>query len=292
MADKWCLRLLVAGLIMMTWHMGVTAQVTWQRSEPEQELGLRIFHSTKVIGLPTAESLNKGDFEFEISHRFVPPVKDGYEALYGFDGPAQMRIAVGYAAFENWLITLGRSSIDDNTDFRIKHRFLQYRNETLPILAAIQFGAAWNPVETSYMNPQGNLVIRPRDHEQHVQYFGQMMVDVKPWSRLAVGIVPSFLYNRDIRVEDTENTFMLGTHYQIYLSRRWSLIGEWSFILSDKEDWHNPGGIGVELETGAHIFEMFVTNQVRINPAQHLAGAEYPFDGDNLRIGFFINRIL
>lgn len=292
MVYRWSRWVTVPVLIALACYAVSGAQVKWQRTEPEVVPDLQIFHSTTVIGLPTSEALEKGDFEFEISHRFVPAVKEGYGSLYGLDGPARMRIAVGYAVFQNWELTLGRSSIDDNTELRVKHKFLQLKNSTVPALIGFQIGAAWNPVETYYRDVSGDLIIRPRSHERHFQYYGQLIADLKPWSRLAVGLVPSFLYNRDVWTKDIENAFMLGTHHQVFLGRRWSVIGEWSFILSDKSGWHNPGGIGLELETGAHIFELFVTNQLRINPAQYLAGAEYPFDGDNLRIGFFINRVL
>jgi hypothetical protein len=270
----------------------LSAQAKWERSKPEVELDLQIFPSTKVLGLPTSETLRKGDFEFEVSHRFLPPIADGYEALYGFDGPAKMRLAVGYAVFNDLVVTLGRSNIDANTDLGIKYRLNRPGKSALPILAAVQIGAAWSPVETFRLDQEGNLVVRPRDHNRHFQYYGQLIIDFRPVSRLAVGLVPSFLYNRNVWARELENTFTLGTHYQLFLYRQLSVIGEWSFILSDKTNWHNPGAIGLELETGAHIFELFVTNQVRINSAQYIAGTEFPFDSDNLRIGFLVNRIL
>jgi len=70
-----------------------------------------------------------------------------------------------------------------------------------------------------------------------------------------------------------------------------SFICEWSFILNEKMGWYNPAGFGLELETGAHIFELYLTNQLRMNPSQYLAGADYPFNSDNLRLGFFVNRV-
>jgi hypothetical protein len=268
------------------------AQAKWRRSEPKIELKHRLFHSTKVIGLPTAETLGKGDFEFEISHRFQPPVTEGYEALYGFDGPVKMRLAVGYAVFDNCMVMLGRTNIDDNTDLELKYRILHPEKGSIPIMAAIQIGAAWNITETFRLNQQGDMIVRPKGHKRHFQYFSRLIVDFMPFSKLAIGLVPSYLYNSDINAKDIDDTFLLGTHCQLFLHRRWSLIGEWSFILSNKSNWHNPVGIGVELETGAHIFELFVTNQLRMNSTQYIAGADYPFDDDNLRIGFFINRIL
>ncbi len=278
-------------LITVFGYQALSAQPKWQRSEPKIELRQRIFHSTQVIGLPTAETLGKGDFEFEISHRFQPPVTDGYEAFYGFDGPAKMRIALGYAVLDNLTIMVGRSNIDDNTDLEIKYQFINAQGTGFPIMAAFQFGAAWNLVETFRPDNLGNMIVLPKKHKRHFQYFNRLIINFQPFKNTAVGLVPSYLYNRDIRSAENENSFLLGTHYQLFLNKRWSVIGEWSFILSEKSGWYNPAGFGLELETGAHIFELYLTNQLRMNPSQYLAGADYPFDGDNLRLGFLVNRI-
>lgn len=279
-------------LIVVFWRTESNAQPKWQRTDPEIELDLQVFHSTKVLGLPTAATLKTGDVEFEISHRFVPPISDGYEVLYGFDGPARMRLALGHAINNEWMFTLGRSSIDANTDLCIKHRFFQVKESAIPFMLAVQAGVAWNPVETFRRDQQDSVIIRPKNHSQHFQSFGQLIIDLKLHRQLMVGLIPSFLYNRDIREKDIENTFTLGTHGQWFVRSHLSLIGEYTFVLSNKSNSHNPAAIGLELETGAHIFELFVTNQVRINPSQYIAGAEFPFDADNLRIGFLINRIL
>lgn len=292
METKSILYICAAMILLLAGTETVLAQAKWQRSDPEVEMKLRLFHSTKVIGLPTAETLSKGDFEFEISHRFSPPLSDGYESFYGFDGPAKMRIALGYTVMDNLMLMVGRSNIDDNTDLHVKIGLPRPKIESFPILTSLQAGIAWNVVETFRPDDHGNMIVRPKKHSRHIQYFARLNIDFQPFKNAVIGLVPSYLHNTDIRSLDAENTFSLGTIYQYYLNKRWSFIGEWSFVMTDKFGLHNPGGIGLELETGAHIFELFVTNQLRMNPSQSIAGAEYPFDGDNLRIGFFVNRVL
>ncbi len=269
------------------------AQSKWQRSEPEVAIESSVFHSTSVIGLPTSHGLDKGRFEFEIAHRFLPTIKDGYEDLFGFDGPVRMRIALGYALTEKLIMTLGRSNVDDNVDLWFKHQLWQTEGESsLPIMTAIRVGGSLSPVETIRFDEDGNAFVRSKRHKRHYQFFGQLIVDLKPTSNLAVGLIPSYLYNRDIRSKEIDNSFVLGTHAQYFLGNLWSVVGEWSVTLSEKNSWHNPGAIGLELETGAHIFELFVTNQVRMNASQYLAGSPDPFETDYLRLGFMINRIL
>ena len=115
----------------------------WKSSAPVQ-IDLSLFHSTEVANLPTAETLQKGDFHFEISHRFNTPISSGWGELYGFDGSVSMRLALGYALTDHFLFTLGRSNRDGNIDFRLKYKAFQIRNDVLPTLISIRAGCAYN----------------------------------------------------------------------------------------------------------------------------------------------------
>ena len=124
-------------------------KVRWKSSEPVQ-LDLSLFHSTEVVNLPTAETLQKGDFNFEISHRFNTPISAGWGELYGFDGSVSMRLALGYAITDHLLFTLGRSNIDGNIDYRFKYKAFQIRNDVLPTLVSVRIGGAYNGKARGY----------------------------------------------------------------------------------------------------------------------------------------------
>jgi len=85
-------------LALLMWSVSGLSQerkVRWKRSQSSKRVELQLFHSTQAINLPTAESLQRGDFEFEISHRSVPPITEGIDALYGLDGPGEYAPGVG-----------------------------------------------------------------------------------------------------------------------------------------------------------------------------------------------------
>jgi hypothetical protein len=266
--------------------------IGWSRQTGPATHDLQLFHSTNALSLPTAETHQKGDFEFEISHRFIPPISEGYENLYGFDGPVNMRIALGYAVTNRIVLALARSNNDDNIDLWAKYRFWQFRNELLPTVIAVRAGMAWNPMRISRIDEEGNLRIRHRDHKRNFQYYGQVIINAMPHKKIGIGVVPSFLINRDIRLPDQKQSFVLGLNAQLYLIRHWSLLGEWAVTPTEKYDRHNPGAIGIELETGGHFFKVMVTNQALLNPSQYLAGADTPFGFETLRFGFLITRLL
>jgi hypothetical protein len=50
----------------------VLAQPSWQPDAEETEVALELFHAVMTPNFPTTETLGKGDFHYEISHRFHP----------------------------------------------------------------------------------------------------------------------------------------------------------------------------------------------------------------------------
>jgi hypothetical protein len=53
----------------------------WQRSSEATAIPITVFHSPQSANLPTAETLQRGELQFEISHRFVPTFSDGFDAV-------------------------------------------------------------------------------------------------------------------------------------------------------------------------------------------------------------------
>jgi hypothetical protein len=254
-------------------------KVRWQSSQPVQ-LDLSLFHSTEVVNLPTAETLQKGDFNFEISHRFNTPISEGIGELYGFDGSVSMRIALGYAFSNHFLFTLGRSNIDGNIDFRLKYKAMQVRHDVLPTLVSLRIGGAYN-------GKAKNI-----ESSDKYQFYGQLIINTLYDKKIGIGIVPSYLYNSHIYCLDTQDTFTFGTYVQYYVSDNWNLFLEFNPTVTGWRDRYNSMAFGVELETGGHFFKILLGNNTKLNPSQYLAGAVHGIDSNDWHFGFNITRML
>lgn len=233
------------------------AQISWKKQEAVDNLPLQLFHSPQSINLPTAETLQKGDFEFEISHRFLPSIKDGSKNLYGFDGPVNMRLALGYAVTDDLVLTLGRSNVDDNFDLRGKYRLLQFKETFLPLLVGVQFGIAKNTQPIRQIASSGRAY----------QYFGQIIFNTMIDKKLGIGLVPSYLYNSNIYRADVQNSFTLGMNLQYYISNMVSVLAEFNPTVNGYLNRFNSAAFGFELETGGHFFKIILTNNAKLNPA-------------------------
>ena len=251
----------------------------WKRRVPKNRIKTQLFHSTQSINLPTAETLQKGDFNFEISHRFIPTIKSGAKEFWGFDGPANIRLALGYAITDNTMLTLGRSNLDNNFDLTIKQWMFQIENKILPLTTAILAGVAYN---SDVPNVENNLF----------QFFVQTPINTMLSKKLGIGIVPSYLYNSHLQCEDIQYSLTLGSNFQYYFNEMYSLIFEWNpTIIGWRKDF-NPVALGLEIETGGHFFKIVLTNSSDLNTAQFLSGADKSFDSGEWHFGFNISRVL
>ena len=105
---------------------------------------LELFSAIRTANYPTAETLSQGDFHYEISHRFLPAIDEGYKANFGFDGPANIRTSLSYGLSDRLMATLGRSNMLDNLDLQLQYHWLQFPHERLPAVLALNIGVAWN----------------------------------------------------------------------------------------------------------------------------------------------------
>lgn len=256
--------------------------VSWKRESPTAPEPQTIFISNHAVNYETVSTNYKGNLEFQIYHRFFPALSEGYEELYGFDGPVNMRLGFGYSLTDNFMITLGRSNVDNNLDLRAKYRFLRHADESFPLALAVQGGVAWN----------SDIFGRDNTDARNFQYYGQIIFNLGIMEKAAVGIVPSYLYNSDIGSEEYLDNVSLGMYIQYYMTNRISTLFEYGTVIDGYSREYDVFALGNELQTAGHIFKLFITNGLLLNPSQYLTGSDFALDSDEWRFGFMVTRLI
>lgn len=280
-------------ILLLFLSLNILAQPKWKKNEEVTEIKLALFHETQTTNFQTTESLEKGDWMYEISHRFTTPINDGFDALWGFDGPARIRFAVGYGITDNLMATFGRSNNTDNYDLQLKQKLFQYDNKVLPSVFSVVGGIALNTEV-----PQ--TIDRSNTDAANFQYYAQLIYNAMLFNKkLGIGIVPTYLYNSFIYAVDKQYTFTIGTYLQYYFNRKWSLWLEHNAIvagyqgrirLDETAKSYNSVSFGASLETGGHIFKFTISNNTRLNTSQFIVGADRPARDGDWRLGFGILR--
>jgi hypothetical protein len=263
----------------------LSQEITWKRTFENKILPeLRLFRSAQVINLPSAETYEKGDFEYEISHRFIPAI-DEKGKFFGLDGPANIRFSLSYAPTDRIIVTLGRANTDGNVDFSIKYKTFQIRNDVFPSQISLRIGVGWS---TNFSSDDRKLF-----DSKNFQFYAQSIFNTLYERTFGLGIVPTYLYNSNVFSEQRYYSFTLGSYAQIYLSNKWSIMIEWNPTVTGYRSKFNALSTGLELDTGGgHFFKFIFSNSIDLNTSHFVKGATKQFFKSSPSFGFNITRIL
>ena len=265
------------------WHHPIAAQdVRWQRSGQAARVPVTVFHSPQSANLPTAETLNRGEWQIEVSHRFQDPLSGGIDDLWGLDGSAWIRLGLTWAAADRVNLGLLRTNQNDNLEVNTKVRFAEGGRGSVPWMAALMGGVAINPQLGEAEGIDG----------REPQAYGELIVNALFGGKWAVGVVPALLYNPYYAETEKTTAVSVGLNTQVYVHRGVSLLAEWNVSKAHATVPHDAGTFGIELETGGHFFKLIATNSVKTDPTQFLAGTPVRFTPREWRFGFNITRLL
>jgi len=269
-------RILLINLVLYIISFGQS----WHRSNPVIPK-VELFHSNYALVLPTAEIQSKGNFLFEVSHRFIPPISGNKKNILGLDGPANIRFALGYGITEKMMINIAKSNATDNIELQLRNEIKTYQYDKVPIKITNQIGIAFN-----------NETYDPIENDlRKWQFYDQLILNTLINKRFGIGVVPSYLYNSYIYCTDFQYTFAIGSYLQYYFTDAFSLLMEFTPTVMGWRKDYNSAAMALEFETGGHFFKLCLTNNTKMNLSQYLAGANT--DLSKIRewhIGFFITR--
>ena len=255
------------------------------------------FKGLKVVNFESTKLAHKKDFYFIVSHRFGT-VKNGFDDLFGLDDAVtQLKFIYGV---NDWLnVGFARSSLQKTYGGHIKYRLLQQKSEGTPVTVVgynlITINTALD--EDLYTN---------FEFSDRVTYTSQILVSRKVSRNLSLLLAPTYIHenlatrsvmilpNDETLTFDEENDqFAIGVGGRLKLTTRWSINADYGIHLNrnDNSNFKNPLSIGVDLETGGHVFQMHFTNaQPMFDDGFIVRGAGDWSDGD-FYFGFNLSRV-
>ncbi|TLX70081.1 hypothetical protein E9993_22600 [Labilibacter sediminis] len=259
-----------------------------QESSNENALYLSLFKSTNVVLTPSVVQLAKGELQFRVSHVFGT-VTSGIEELYGLDEIYNVDISFDYGISERLSIGIARSSDFDKTlQSKIKYSILRQNSTNTSPISLIYFGG---------INIRTRQYDIERDFVDRLEYISQLIIGKKFSDSFSTQLSGAFIHLNRVPSKSHPNTIgltSLGASYS--LTRSANLNVEYVYIIPtfDNEIYDgnkNILSVGLDLETGGHVFQVFITNSNRLQ----LSGMAQQWNNDNffegdVHIGFSIMR--
>ena len=245
------------------------------------------FKTNRVINLQSLESTSEGVLDFKMFHRFGAWNLGFYEG-FGWD-QATVRFGFDYGLTKRCQLSMGRSNVNQskNVDALVKYRILQQKTEGMPISLLGVFGA-------QYL--LGSRLDSILTNQQRASYFGQLIIGSKVNENLSLQFSPTFLYNTSHAIIAEPNRraskqWALGMGMRYKISKRSSINVEYIPVLTDKGSVYNSFSVGMDLETGGHVFQFQLTNSMGLNEAQFISNTTNQWDNAGIRLGFNLSRV-
>ena len=242
------------------------------------------FKSTRVINAHSVEMLAKGDLDFRILHRFGF-VSDGIKQLFGLDAAA-FRMSFDYGISDCITVGIGRSTFRKELDGFVKTRVIQQSKGAKNIPFTVVLAAGYTVYTLDLVNKKPSLADRSA-------YYFQLVAGRKFSDKFSLQLSPIFVHTNIPFIEtDDRNIFAMGGGARYKVSKRTALTLDYHHPFGNfSEDYTNPLSLGVDIETGGHVFQLHFSNATGLNERAYITQTTGDFFRGDVRLGFNISRM-
>jgi uncharacterized beta barrel domain-containing protein DUF5777 len=268
----------------------------------EKEFITSTFKSTRNINFHTAEVSGKRILDFRIQHRFGA-LSSGANNAWGIDGPASLMLSLEYSHNGRWMVGISRCNVNKMAEGFFKWKILRQVKHGFPFTVTYFGGLYYSATMNSDLGQTSPDFYDPKKPTDRMSYVHELIIACKvtPW--LSLQVAPSYVhYNlvgSTIGYSKNDCYALLGVIRAKY-NKRQAIIFEYAYRLntnyaSTGANYYNSMGIGWEVETGGHVFQIFLTNSTGIMENQYIMGTNTSWKKiaatpAGIRLGFNITR--
>ena len=256
-------------------------------TKPTREYVSRAFKSSRVINGHSMEMIPKGNMDFRILHRFGL-VNTGFNNLWGLD-QASMRFGFDFGIMKNLTAGIGRSTTNKEWDGFIKYRPVQQSKGpgSFPVSIVAVAGMTYSTMPWAYPDRENYTSSR-------IGYYGLLIIGRKFNDYLSMQISPTMVHRNLVPLETDENdAFAVGFGGRVKVSRRVAFVVDYHYIISgvNKDIYTNPLSLGVDIETGGHVFQLHFSNSMGMNEKEFITNTTDKWSEGEIRFGFNLSRM-
>jgi hypothetical protein len=268
------------------------------------------FKTVRIGNAQTIETVKKNHLDFRIAHRFgnvydsdnSNPLNMMGQTFLGFEGARDIRFSFDYGVTDNITLGIGRSKMNHIIDGSVKWRILEQTTDfSMPISLAFFSSTGYSHDPTSVI--YGGIVKDFNTNELHrFNFFNQLIIASKLNDWISLELLPSVMHRNFIKeamntknkAYDENTFFTLGFGGRIKLTKRLSFIGDYFYNFSEfyqnNTTVYNPLSLGFEIETGGHVFSLFVTNAGGLIENNFIPYTNDTWTKGQVKFGFCISR--
>lgn len=279
---------IIAFLVVCIFNSPVLAQddllALLDAEQTDQTFATSTFKGTRIINGHSIETRNSGTLEFLISHRFGT-LNSGSYNLWGLD-QSNIRLALEYAISDKMMVGLGRSSFEKTYDGFLKYKLVSQQSGKKNIPVSV-VGFASITSKTMHRLDDTKLTAAEKLASTY-----QILIARKFNSQFSLQLSPTLIhYNIIESYESSNNVIAIGIGGRYKITNRLTINAEYFPQLESKSNqYYDAIAIGVDIETGGHVFQLQFTNATSMLEKGFIGEGTNDFFGGDIHFGFNISR--
>lgn len=257
--------------------------------KPETTYATATFKSTRIVNGHSVERMKKNQLEFRVSHRFGQ-LNEGSYNLWGLD-QGTIHLALEYG-LTDWLeVGIGRSTYEKTFDGFGKVSLLRQSS-----------GVKNMPIQLSYLLSTELISFKPnpekyKDVFSRMSFVNQILIARKINESISIQLTPTYIHRNLVPTElDRNDLFACGIGGRYKLSKRVALNVEYYYVYRQNSSslpvtYYNPLSVGVDIETGGHVFQIMLTNSQAMREGGFIGKTTGSWSDGGIHLGFNISRV-
>ncbi len=242
------------------------------------------FKAMKIGNLQSTKVATKGEIYMYVSHRFGS-VKDGVSTFFGLDN-ANTKIQLVYGLMEGLQIGLSRESLRKTYAGSIKMKLADQTNK---------FPLNLSGYATINLNTELSKERYPNmKYADRLSYAYQLLIARRVSTKFSIELAPTFVrQNLVLEPFQQHNQFAMGLGGRFKITKRMSINLDYIYNFNRAEEsvYNDPLTIGIDIETGGHVFQLLFSNGQSTNEPGFISNAEGNWRDGDVFFGFNIVRV-
>jgi hypothetical protein len=279
----------LTALLLLLVSIDISAQTVDLFTEENKTISTDIttgtFKATRIVNGQSIENVGSGVLDFRILHRFGALNQGGYN-FFGLD-QATMRLGLDYGINNRLMVGIGRSTFEKQYDAFLKYKIIRQ-----------QIGAKNIPFSLSYASSviykslrDATTTYTPYTSDKF-SYANQLLLASKINDYLSIQLTPTLIHYNMVDAKTIPNDFYsLGFGFRQRVSKRVNITTEYFYRFNKLDGYYNPLSVGVDIETGGHVFQLHVSNSTGMTERTFINETTGSWGKGDLRFGFNISRV-
>jgi hypothetical protein len=126
-----------------------------------------------------------------------------------------------------------------------------------------------------------------------MNYCGQVIIARKFSPRFSFEVIPSIVHRNIVNAGDKNDLYSIGGGLRYKFTKSASVITDYFYTPARPEvypEHFNPVGVGLEIETGGHVFTLMFTNASGILESDYIPNTVDSWNKGGFKFAFNISR--